>query len=52
LIALLLFFMGTNIFKWFGAMMLTTMLLTLFVNVPITKILLHMFYKNQQDKAH
>ena len=44
LIALILFTMGTNIFKWFGTLMLITMFLTLLFNVPLTKLLLHMFY--------
>lgn len=44
LIAFVLFSMGTNVFKWFGSMLIVTMLITLFFNVPLTKILLHMFY--------
>lgn len=44
LIAFVLFSMGTNVFKWFGSMLIVTMLLTLFFNVPLTKILLHAFY--------
>lgn len=44
LIALILFTMGTNMFKWFGSLMLTTMFLTLLFNVPLTKLLLHLFY--------
>lgn len=47
LIAFVLFSMGTNVFKWFGAMLIVTMLLTLFLNVPLTKLLLHTFYKNK-----
>ena len=48
LIALLLFMLGSNMFKWFGTMLLVTIMLTLFVNVPLTKILLHAFYDNEQ----
>jgi preprotein translocase subunit SecD len=44
LIAFVLFSMGTNVFKWFGSMLMVTMLLTLFFNVPLTKLLLHAFY--------
>jgi len=47
LIAFVLFSMGTNVFKWFGSMLIVTMLLTLFLNVPLTKLLLHTFYKNK-----
>ena len=47
LIAFVLFSMGTNMFKWFGSMLIVTMFLTLFLNVPLTKILLHMFYKKK-----
>ncbi|MEI7918739.1 MAG: hypothetical protein WCH65_00550 [bacterium] len=36
--------MGTNVFKGFGSMLIVTMLLTLFLNVPLTKLLLHTFY--------
>jgi preprotein translocase subunit SecD len=48
LIAFVLFSMGTNVFKWFGSMLIVTMLLTLFFNVPLTKILLHKFYTTPQ----
>lgn len=48
IIALILFTMGTNMFKWFGSLMLTTMFLTLLFNVPLTKLLLHMFYDKQK----
>lgn len=44
LIALVLFSMGVNIFKGFGAMLIVTLILSLFLNVPVTKMLLHMFY--------
>jgi protein-export membrane protein SecD len=45
LIALLLFMLGSNMFKWFGTMLMVTVLLTLFVNVPLTKMLLRVAYK-------
>lgn len=44
LIAFVLFSMGTNVFKGFGSMLIVTMLITLFFNVPLTKMLLHMFF--------
>lgn len=47
LIALLLFMLWSNMFKWFGTMLVVTILLTLLVNVPLTKILLKTFYKNE-----
>jgi protein-export membrane protein SecD len=48
LIALVLFAIGTNIFKWFGSMMLVNMAILLVFNVPLTKILLElMFHKKQ-----
>lgn len=37
LIGLLLLFVGTNLFKWFWTMMIMTILLTLFVMVPLIK---------------
>lgn len=46
LIAVLLWSLGTNMFKWFGFMLVVTTLMTLLINVPITKILLKQFYKN------
>lgn len=45
LIALLLFMLWSNMFKWFGTMLLVTVLLTLFVNVPLTKVLLKWVYR-------
>lgn len=44
MIALLLFFVGTNVFKWFGTMMMLNIILTLAIIVPLTKRLLHVFY--------
>ncbi len=48
IIAFVLFSMGTNMFKWFGSMLIVTMFLTLFFNVPLTKILLHTFYNTNK----
>ena len=48
LIAVLLRSLWTNMFKWFGFMLVVTTLMTLFINVPITKILLKQFYKNEK----
>jgi preprotein translocase subunit SecD len=48
LIGFVLFSMGTNVFKWFGSMLIVTILLTLFFNVPLTKILLHTFYNTKK----
>ncbi len=47
MIAMLLFFMGTNVFKWFGTMMMVNILLTLGVIVPLTRGLLHKFYEKE-----
>ncbi len=44
IIAFLLFTMGNSIFKGFGSMLIVTVLLTLFVNVPLTKILLKIVF--------
>jgi hypothetical protein len=49
MIALLLFFMGTNVFKWFGTMMMVNILLTLAVIVPMTKALLLFFYGVREE---
>ncbi len=48
LIALVLFSMGTNMFKGFWSMMVVTTLLTLFLNVPLTKLLLHVFFDKKK----
>lgn len=48
LIAFVLFSMGTNVFKGFGSMLIVTMLLTLYFNVPLTKILLHTFFDTKK----
>jgi len=45
LIALLLFMLGSNMFKWFGFMLMVTWILTLLVNVPLTKMLLKRVYR-------
>ncbi len=51
LIWLLLFFMGTNMFKWFGTMMMVTIALTLVVIVPLTRHLLHEVMPSTADKT-
>jgi preprotein translocase subunit SecD len=48
LIALILFTMGTNMFKGFWSLMMTTVILTLLFNVPFTKMLLHLFYDKKK----
>jgi len=48
LIAILLRWLWTNMFKWFWAMLVITTIMTLIINVPITKILLKLFYKNEK----
>ncbi len=45
LIAILLFMLGSNMFKWFGTMLTLTVLITIFVNVPLIKTLLKWFYR-------
>lgn len=45
LIALLLFMLGSNMFKWFGTMLMVTVWLTLLLNVPLTKMLLKWIYR-------
>ncbi len=45
LIALLLFMLGSNMFKGFGTMLMVTVLLTLLLNVPLTRMLLKRVYK-------
>jgi len=49
IIAFVLFSMGTNMFKWFWSMLIVTMFLTLLLNVPLTKILLHTVYANKNN---
>lgn len=48
LIGLLLFTMGVNVFKGFGTTILINMFLILLVNVPLTKELLLLFYRNDK----
>ena len=48
LIALLLLSLWSNMFKWFGTMLVITILITLLINVPLTKILLKLLYKNEK----
>ena len=47
LIAVLLWSLWSNMFKWFWFMLVVTTLMTLFINVPITKLLLKRFYKDK-----
>lgn len=48
LIGFLLFTMGVNVFKGFGTTILINMFLILLVNVPLTKELLLLFYRNEK----
>ncbi len=50
MIAILLFFMGTNVFKGFGTTMMINILLTLVIIVPMTKLLLYAFYRENSKK--
>jgi SecD/SecF fusion protein len=50
LIALLLLFVGTNVFKWFGTMMIVTILFTLFLMVPFIQELLLLTTKKHNHK--
>lgn len=45
MIAMLLLFVGTNVFKWFWTMMIVTILFTLFLMVPFVKELLMLTVK-------
>lgn len=47
MIGLLLMLMGINMFKWFGTMLVVWVLLTLLINAPIIKELLHIFYRKK-----
>ncbi len=47
IIALFLFMLGSNMFKWFGFMLMVTVALTLLFNVPLTKMLLKFFYRKK-----
>ena len=47
MIGLLLMFMWINMFKWFGTMLVVWVLLTLLVNAPVIKELLHIFYRKK-----
>jgi preprotein translocase subunit SecD len=48
MIAILLFFMGTNVFKGFGTMMMVNIILTLMVIVPLTQQLLLVFFQEEK----
>ena len=47
MIGLLLWLMWINMFKWFGTMLVVWVLLTLLINAPIIKELLHIFYRKK-----
>ena len=47
MIWLLLMLMWINMFKWFGTMLVVWVLLTLLINVPVIKELLHIFYRKK-----
>ena len=47
MIGLLLMLMWINMFKWFGTMLVVWVLLTLLINAPVIKELLHIFYKKK-----
>ena len=47
MIGLLLMLMWINMFKWFGTMLVIWVLLTLLINAPVIKELLHIFYKRK-----
>ena len=47
MIGLLLMLMWINMFKWFGTMLVVGVLLTLIVNAPVIKELLHIFYRKK-----
>lgn len=47
MIGLLLMVMWINMFKWFGTMLVVWVVLTLIINVPVIKELLHIFYKRK-----
>ena len=48
MIGLLLMLMWINMFKWFGTMLVVWVALTLLINVPVIKELLHIFYRNNK----
>ena len=50
MIGLLLWLMWINMFKWFGTMLVVWVLLTLLINAPVIKELLHIFYRRKEDK--
>ena len=47
MIGVLLMLMWINMFKWFGTMLVVWVLLTLVINVPVIKELLHIFYRRK-----
>ena len=49
MIGFLLMVMWINMFKWFWTMLVVWVLLTLLINVPVIKELLHIFYRRKDD---
>ncbi len=47
MIGLLLMVMWISIFRWFGTMLVVWVLLTLLINAPVIKELLHIFYRKK-----
>ena len=47
MIGLLLMLMWINMFKWFGTMLVVWVILTLAINAPVIKELLHIFYRKK-----
>jgi hypothetical protein len=47
MIGAVLALMWINMFKWFGFMLVIWVLLTLLINAPIIKELLHIFYRKK-----
>ena len=50
MIGLLLWLMWINMFKGFGTMLVVWVLLTLLINAPVIKELLHIFYRRKVEK--
>jgi preprotein translocase subunit SecD len=48
MIALLLFWMWMNVFKWFGSMMMLSIIIVLSVIVPLTKYLLLIWWNDKK----
>ena len=50
MIGLLLWLMWINMFKGFGTMLVVWVLLTLLINAPVIKELLHIFYRRKKEE--